>query len=81
MDNWMSRECGTHGKERKVYTILVENLKIKVLFEDLGANWRILYNIYLKKQEERAWNGIVRPETHQYRHRLNMEMKYLLLSG
>ena len=59
MDNSMSRECGRRGKEREVYTILVTNLNRKVLFKDLGVNWRIICSRYLKNQDERAWNGIV----------------------
>jgi len=55
----MSRECGRRGKEREVYTILVTNLNRKVLFKDLGVNWRIICSRYLKNQDERAWNGIV----------------------
>ena len=39
-----------HGKERQVYTILVENLKRKILFEDLGVNLRIICSRYLKNQ-------------------------------
>ena len=50
----MSREYGRHGKERKGYTIWVENIKRKVLFKDLGVNWRIIYGRYLKKRDGRA---------------------------
>jgi hypothetical protein len=75
LDNWIGRECGRHGKASKVYKILVENLKRKVPVKDLGVNRRIVYIRYLKKRDERAWNGILCLETHQQRHLLNMTMK------
>jgi len=55
----MSRECCRHVKEREVYMILVENLKRKILFKDLGVNWRIICSRYIKNEDERTWNGIV----------------------
>ena len=57
----MNRECGRHGKEREVFTILFENLRRKILFKDLGVKWRIICSRYLKKQDASAeWNFVAR---------------------